>query len=53
MLKQYFQSDDFKKLSRNTADSGIKLIFRWGAWAVIGFFDFLKEMLKMAFGSKH
>jgi len=52
-LKNYFQSDEFRRTSRNTTDGALKLIFNWGAWAVIGFFNFLKDMFKMGFGTKH
>jgi len=35
-----------------TKNDANKLISNWGAWAVIGFFNFLKSLIKMAFGKK-
>ena len=43
-LKTYLQSSEFKRTSRNTADSALKLIFNWGAWAVIGFLALVTEL---------
>ncbi len=50
-LRNYLQSNEFKRTSRNTADDALKIIFNWGAWAVIGFFNFIRDMFKMGFGS--
>lgn len=49
-LQNYIQSNDFKNTSRKTTDSAVKLIFRWGAWAVMGFFNFIRDMFKMGIG---
>lgn len=51
-FSKYFQSDDFKRASRNTADSAIKLIFRWLGWGLVALKNFLTDMFKMVFGMK-
>lgn len=52
MNNGYFQSQEFKRSSRNAADTGIKLFFRVMIDLGMGIIHFIQGMVKMILGGK-
>ena len=52
MPENYFQSHEFRRISSNAADSGIKLFFKYLIISLAAVFSFIVDMFKMVLG-KH
>lgn len=50
MSTTYFQSPEFRRAANNATDSGLKLIFRWLSWFLLGVINLIKEMLRSVVG---
>jgi hypothetical protein len=50
MTENYFQSNEFRRISTTAADSSIKLFFKYLSISVMAVFSFIGDMFRQVMG---